>query len=75
MIDPKRGHVPMWALLPALKAGDKNAEAHLRELGYFDNGPRRRLLLSTGMAVPTDEEAQIILDDIAKSSTHGTKDS
>jgi len=66
MIDPKRGHVPLWALLPGLVTGDKNTEAHLRELGYFDDTPRGHLLRSTGEAVPTNEEAQEILDRMEK---------
>jgi hypothetical protein len=49
--------VPLWALLPGLATGSKEIEAHLRELGYFDDKPRGRLLRSTGEAVPTDEEA------------------
>jgi len=56
----------MWAVLPGLMTGSKEAEAYLRELGYFDNGPRRRLLLSTGEAVPTEVEAQQILDSLEK---------
>ena len=65
MIDSKRGHVPLWAMLPGLKTGSKEIEAHLRELGYFDT-PRGRLLRSTGEAVPTDEEAQKILNERSK---------
>ena len=88
-----RGHVPLWALLPALKNREaaerylrdghkwlgrqlnerekaylqdvieqgNRVEKLLRELGYFDPGPRGQLLRLTGDIAESDEEALEIL--------------
>ncbi len=88
-----KGHIPLWALLPALKnreiargylrdghkwlgrplnekeiaylrdvieQGDR-AEEWLREIGYFDPGPRGKLLRLTGDIAESDGEATEIL--------------
>jgi len=93
-----KGHVPLWAVLPALKnreiaknylenghkwlgrplnerekaylkdvieQGDR-VEKWLRELGYFDPGPRGKLFRLTGDIAESDEEARRMLKRLEK---------
>ncbi|MCD6444941.1 hypothetical protein J7L70_08100 [Candidatus Bathyarchaeota archaeon] len=88
-----KGHVPLWAVLPALKnreiakgylrdghkwlgrplnerekaylrdvieQGDR-VEKWLRELGYYNLGPRGKLFRLTGDIAESDEEAEEML--------------
>ncbi|MBW2674338.1 MAG: hypothetical protein JRD89_13170 [Deltaproteobacteria bacterium] len=52
-------------LRDVIEQGDR-VEKRLRELGYFDKGPRGVLLRRYGISVPTDREAEEILKKMEK---------
>ncbi|HIE24263.1 MAG TPA: hypothetical protein EYP68_08570 [Candidatus Korarchaeota archaeon] len=57
-------------LRDTIEQGDR-VERRLRELGYFDEGPRGKLLRLKGIAVDTDEEAEEILKSMERERDRG----